>query len=204
MIEITPRLSADLLIAAATSFVGLGEERGTRGRGRMIEQFLTETRVPRRERSTIPWHTAFVHHVGYWSHYDHASAESRWPMPPLPSASTLGAFARLYDVLRKQPERGDVFLLWAPGRKRFERAGIIVRVENSGEWISGTAFHECETIEGNANERHAIGRRVLRLRRKFTPGRGDRFVRWTALRPHVARVAVPDDGMVAIPAARAA
>src|SRR5256885_2271808 len=102
MIALTP----SYLVAAATAFTGLGEEGDNNGQ--MVELFLREVRQPPGQ----PWCAAFVHHVGYWSHYDHRTKYSSWPLPATASCWQLGEFARDRKLLETEPQTGDVFLLY--------------------------------------------------------------------------------------------
>src|SRR5579862_9362987 len=38
-----------------------------------------------RARSEAEWSAAFVHHAGYWSHYDNVTEASSWPLPAVAS-----------------------------------------------------------------------------------------------------------------------
>lgn len=173
MIPLTP----GFLVAAATSFDGLREEGGNNC-GLMIERFLKAVSQPKGQ----PWCAAFVHHVGYWSHYDPRRGESSWPLPATASCYMLGDFARREKVLEKVPVDGDVFLLFRPTLGRFAHAGIVARVIDAGHTPGGSPWFDCHTIEGNSNEegsREATS--VVRILRRFYPDVGDRFIRWAAL-----------------------
>ena len=170
----------------------------------MVECFLREMRVARAEARRAPWHTAFIHHAGFWSHFDHATGASSWPLPATENASALAAYAQLHGVLHDVPETGDVFLLWSRGRMRFVRAGIVVRMQGAGNWPNGKPYHECMTIEANTSETLAAGGRILRHSRRFSPFLGDRFVRWTALEARVIRSTVAHLPARSMPERRAA
>ena len=134
-----PRSPA-LLIAAANAFVGIGGDASTArrsGQSALAKEFLRGVGVEFDESLTHAWHTAFVHHVGYWSHYDQQTGESSWPLPATPSAGQLGAFARERGVLTNEPEPGDLFLLWGPVKRAFVRSGIVVAVEDTGYTYNG-------------------------------------------------------------------
>ncbi len=165
-------LSPSLVIAAATSFVGLGEEGDNRSQ--MVELFLREVRQPPGQ----PWCAAFVHHVGYWAHYDHKAARSRWPLPATASCWVLSDFARRNKMLQDEPQPGDVFLLYFPALKRYAHTGIVVSVEQAlGSGDERT--YVCTTIEGNTNHEGAReGRLTLQKTRRFSLQNGDRFIRW--------------------------
>jgi hypothetical protein len=199
-----PQLSSERLIAAANAFLGLGEEKRGDWRGAMVECFLREVRVARADARRTPWHTAFIHHAGFWSHFDHAAGHSIWPLPATPNVSALAAYARLRGVLHEAPETGDLFLLWSSTRKRFVRTGIVIRITGSGHWPSGGPYHECVTIEGNTSETLAAGGRILMHERRFSPALGDRFVRWTALAARAIRADIRELPAAARPPGRRA
>lgn len=168
-------LSSARLIACASGFIGLAEEGDNRGQ--MIERFLAEVRQP----PGMPWCAAFVHHVGYWSHYDHVMGIGSWPLPATASCWELGEYARTRGILKKDPREGDVFLAWNKDLKRFAHTGIVVAVERSipfGEDV----VHHCITIEGNTNKAgEREGRYTLQRNRRLSTLNGDRVIRWMDL-----------------------
>lgn len=170
MIEPNPRL----FVAAASAFVGLGED-GDDNRGQMVELFLREVRQPPGQ----PWCAAFVHHVGYWSHYDHVAGRSSWPLPATASCYELGEFARVRAILRKEPAVGDVFLSYSPAFRRFAHTGVVVAIEQSLRTAGDDTLHLCTTVEGNTSyDGSREGRLTLRKTRRFSVHRGDRFIHW--------------------------
>ena len=178
MIPLTP----GFLIAAATSFEGLHEEGGN-NRGLMIDRFLRDVGLS----AGHPWCAAFVHHVGYWSHFDPRTGSSSWPLPATASCYMLGVFAKEQKVIEEQPVDGDVFLIFRPTLGRFAHTGIIASVIEEGNTPGGSPWFDCHTIEGNSNEqgsREATS--VVRIVRRFYPAVGDRFIRWAALDPKQA------------------
>ena len=175
-------LSPTHLISAANAFVGFGEDHPGRSRGRLVHRFLTQVGVPGGAIENASWDVAFVHHVGYWSHYDHRSARSAWPLPISVDANILARFAKREGVLESKPVAGDLFLLMGPDREKYTRAGIVTGVEDVGYYRNQRAYYECVTIEGDTNRvRDMRGGLLLRHLRVLSAERGDRFVRWTAL-----------------------
>src|SRR5688572_10701279 len=110
-------LSPQLLIAGAATLVGAGTESET-SRGRLVDMILRRVG----QHGPAPWSTAFVHHVGYWSHYELQGQYSSWPLPATNDPHELATFADARGILTDQPERGDVFLLWTGVRKQLARA----------------------------------------------------------------------------------
>jgi hypothetical protein len=166
-----------VLIAAATSFVGLRQDHGAPDR--LVERFLTEVAGPTDGR----WSIAFVQHAGFWSHFEYSHMRSAWPLPLTGSADRLAAFAMERRVLSSdEPARGEIFLLWSPARRVFVRGGIVLDVVGRGAYPSGKGYRDCVTIEGDTDELGmARGRGVFHVRRKLSMDAGDRMVRWTDL-----------------------
>jgi len=185
--------SPTLLIAAANSYIGwdeAAEENRFARRSAFVECLLREVHAELEGGTPVPWHTAFVHHVGYWSHYDHFYGASSWPLPATASAAELGAFAAERGVLAKEPREGDLFLLWAPVKQEFVRTGIVLRLGDFGVTFRGTPYQEFVTIEANTNEsRDTDGGVTLKQLRRLSPEMGDRFVRWSDLDVRAERMA---------------
>ena len=161
MIPLTP----SFLIAAATSLVRDPEEGATGCAA-----------------------AAFVHHVGYMSHFQYGAERSSWPLPSTASCAALAQYASNEDVLREEPAPGDVFLLWHAPTATFEHTGIVARVRDAGVTPGGTPWVDCDTIEGNggADDNRtgdAAMTGVVRRVRRFYPTAtvGDRFIRWVDL-----------------------
>ena len=179
-------LSPLLFVGTANAFVGLGEEPGDSlagPHGALVERFLRDARGRRTDDARVPWDAAFVHYVGYWSHYDDRCERSAWPLPATASVEELAQFAATSGTLREAPLAGDVFLLWCPANKKFVRTGIVIHVQFLFTPSSNRdRVYTCTTIEGNSdgysNER---GTMTMRTVRNLRPDRGDRFIRWSAL-----------------------
>ena len=187
-----------LLIANANAFVELGEGFGPELRsvqGRLVEVFLREL-VGAAEaegedsgRPSPSWDAKFVHHVGYWSHFDQRCGRSSWPLPDTNSVTELAQYAFTTGLIREAPMAGDVFLAWDDDVKEFTRTGIVVRVERFTRTPSRTEYFQCVTIEGSSE--HIIGpsgRLTLRHKRNLAPMLGDRVIRWAALDPREERI----------------
>ena len=172
-------LSPALLVATANAFVGLGEEGGD-NRGQMVELFLKEVKLPAGQ----PWCAAFVHHIGYWSHYDIGLKLSSWPLRDTASCEVLARDAKEAGVLKNEPEAGDVFLLYSKELKRFHHTGVIAEISSRRESRFDVSY-VCETIEGNTNsDGSANGYTTLRRVRTFVPSQSNeahKFIRWVDL-----------------------
>jgi len=170
-------LTPSLLVAAATSFVGIGEDGGD-NRGQVVELFLREVRQPPGQ----PWCAAFVHHVGFWSHWDHSAKQSSWPLPATASCWELGEFARVRAILRKDPQAGDVFLVYNKQFQRFAHTGVVASVSRALATPAGDTVYACTTVEGNTSDDGSRdGRLTLTRTRRFSSRAGDRFIRWADL-----------------------
>jgi hypothetical protein len=132
MIPRTP-LTPTFLIAAAAALVGVRED-GDTSCGWMIELFLRGVNQPPGE----PWSAAFVHHVGYWSHFEPGAERSSWPLPSTASCDVLAQYARAKRVLHDEPQAGDVFLIWHAPTASFAHTGIVARVRDAGVTAGGT------------------------------------------------------------------
>ena len=167
-------LAPALVVAAASSFIGVGEEGGD-NRGQMVELFLGEVG----QKPGAPWCAAFVYHVGYWALYDHRARRSSWPLPKTASCYQLGEFARRRGILFDVPREGDVFLLYSRDAGRFAHTGFVVDTLGGPQ---GRKTFECLTIEGNTNDDGSHnGNNTLMKSRPFDLERGDRFIRWVDL-----------------------
>ena len=165
------------LVAAANAFVGLAEEGGD-NRGQVVELFLREVQEPAGQ----PWCAAFVHHVGYWSHFDNKAKRSSWPLPATASCEALGKFARETRTDRRDARAGDVFLVFSKTMNRFVHTGIVVSVDETYAIPKDHFMYVCTTIEGNTNDDgSANGTTTLRKTRRFNTAVGDRFIRWAEI-----------------------
>ena len=172
MIPLTP----SFLVAAATAFIDLGEDRDRGGNlGQMVRVFLRQVHQP----PGHPWSAAFVYHVGYWSHYDQLTGRSTWPLPATGSCRQLGDFARDHKLLEAEPALGDVFLVWDPQVNRFAHSGVIASVAQCLVKDRDRVY-DCLTVEGNANyDGTRDGYLTVQRTRRFSPRNGDRFIRWS-------------------------
>jgi hypothetical protein len=185
--------SPTLLIAAANTYIGWNEDSEQQHfarRSALVERVLDEMHVALTDGAPVPWHTAWVNHVGYWAHYDHVYGASSWPLPATASAEELAQFAKERGVLSNEPREGDLFLLWAPVKQQFVRTGIVLRLGPFVTSYRGTRYREIETIEANTNERRDdAGGMVLKQLRRLSSEMGDAFVRWAELDVRAERMA---------------
>lgn len=129
------------------------------------------------------WSAAFVHHTGYWSHFDYRAGTSVWPLPETGSCTELAAFAAEHFVLAAdEPDPGDIYLLWSPAKKRFMRAGIVLSRSRRFRYPSGRRHYECLTIDGDTTRDGSLRGGVTAIvQRVLSPSSGDRFIRWPLL-----------------------
>lgn len=119
----------------------------------------------------------FVHHCGYWAHFDYRTNASSWPIPEAQTPTELAAFGLEHDILFPMPEPGDIFLQYAPQRREFGLAGIVVLLLGSGRYSPTTPYFDVYTMEADMRARG----KLRRVRRRLSPSMGDRFLRWTDL-----------------------
>lgn len=138
------------------------------------------------------WATAFVHHAGYWSHFEHRELCSAWPLPATNDCNVWARLAELQRVLiDAAPRAGDLFLQWSRKRKEFAHVGIVVAYHDvTGILPNGASYMECDTIEGNIDNRgHYPREGIHRHTRRIVAERGDRFIRWAEMgEPVMSRV----------------
>lgn len=153
-------LSPVLLIASAGAL--LDGARAEASTARLAEQFLSGVGQPHSKN----WNVAFVHHAGHWSHFDHRTGRSSWPLPAAVACDQLAEFARAKDVLSAQgPEPGEVFLLRSPSKHKFVHAGIVLAVERFDVPGKEPMRYECHTMEGNITPTGCVGGgRLARVR----------------------------------------
>jgi hypothetical protein len=150
------RLSPRLLIAAASPLVGLASDQSG---------------------------VALLQHCGYWSHFDHQSGRSCWPIHEAATPADLAAYGRAHNLLRLDPRVGDILLQFNPMRRSFVRAGLVVRVVRRGWWTPGRPYVDVLSIEGGVDDDGQLGgAHVLRVERRLSACYGDRFLRWADAR----------------------
>lgn len=172
-------LCPQLLIGTATAFYRMGQE-SEHQPGRMVDVILSGVGQP----PGTPWEVAFIYHIGYWSHYIDAGEYSSWPLPATASARDLAAFAKERNILRSEPELGDIALVWSATAGTYTHAGILIQRTMHGRLANGRRYVRCVTIEGNATPSgKSRDRLVLRVTRDYCAAAGDRFVRWVDLDP---------------------
>ena len=135
-------LSPSHLLAAAWPFLGMTCE-SPNGRDPLLQLMFRALGRP----TNGSWSPAFVHHVGYWSHFDIGGEWSAWPLPATNDPDDLAKFALVRGIDAPTPARGDVYLRWSPTTERHVRAGIIARVEESfSHPVTGMLCWWCRTI----------------------------------------------------------
>lgn len=120
-----------------------------------------------------------IHRAGWSSHYSPRFGTSEWPLPRFGSVAELREFARVAEVLKKEPMAGDVYVAGHEGGA-CAQAGVVVQVLDRSRqphvWLQ-----RCEVVYG---ERGGDGGVVVqRGVRWFSSVRKDGFVRWVELDP---------------------
>lgn len=172
------RLSPELLIATMRALAGLGLTAQDFG-----EPAIARPRPAHHDdgRSSPSWDTPFLQSCGYWSHYDHATRTSNWPIPVDLTTAELALFGEAHDILHAIPEPGDIFLQWDADSEAFVHTGVVVQVLGDCRIGTGRAF-DVYTVEGDTNQWGQLaGGRAMRVVRHLFPSRGDCFLRWCNL-----------------------
>lgn len=180
--------SPRLLVAAANAFIGVNGVQ-TDAEGEADSQRTQLLDLMERDAGCAgaggEWSATFVHHVGFWSHFDHAGCVSTWPLPALTNCDHLASYAKARGVLVADPHpaHGDVFVQWSPSAKRYVRAGIVVGcIGPRPRFEVEEPFVECIVIEGNSDAAGQLGGdAVVSITRKLFMAGRDRLIRWTAL-----------------------
>lgn len=176
MIPATP----SLLVAGASVCVGLGG--GATGRSPFEERLLTEVHGVYNTEAHHRWDAAFVHHVGYWSHFDPRDERSGWTVPFECDLNAIGHWGLKHGLLRESASPGDLFLLRSRTEERFVRVGVLAFVERCVEVRDDFWEYECVTIEGDSGVDLALGGgTVMRHKRRLSAAHGDAFLDWAAL-----------------------
>ena len=152
----TPNAAVEAVLVAALKERGVREVGGN-NRGPRVEEYL------RRVHWTpgAPWCAAFVGWCGS------EALGKAWPLPLVPGTYTLLDFAHQHGWVRREPQRGLVFLVWSSARRSWHTGFIQSLVP--GGW---------RTIEGNTGpDGGHDGDGVYEKVRTFTPK--DTFIDWT-------------------------
>jgi hypothetical protein len=132
----------------------------------------------------------FVHFAGFWSHFTPETNCSSWPFTGAEGIEGLADLAEQHGGLESTPAPGDVFLLASFG-DRHVRAGVVVTLEMASTMLDGSLDFVCITIEGevaiegseSAENADPVFITARLVRRRLSPGLGDRFIRWCRLSP---------------------
>ena len=182
-------LSSHLLITKARSLVGEGLVSDDRpvppGAGSVSDD------EPERHHERPSWDLSFVQHCGYWAHRDPRTGESYWPIPAGMTRTGLGKFGEKARILYDTPEVGDIFLQYGPFNETFVRVGIVMGIVGSGHLLlTKEPFFLLYTVESDTGPQGQLhGGLTLRVRRRFQPATGDRFLSWMELDPSAAQPA---------------
>ena len=180
------RLSPQLLIATTRALAGMrvtGEQ--DLGDATLADPLVERTWHDQRPPS---WDARFIQQCGYWSHYDHRSRSSTWPIPVDLTTPELGFFGLAHNVLYDTPEPGDIFLMWGPQRELFIHSGVVVDVLATHLVLGRKPSFDVYTIEGDTDDYGRLaGGQTKRVRRRLSAALGDRFLRWAELEGESAR-----------------
>ena len=119
------------LLKEALKYLGEKETPHLSNRSIRIDYWLTETGVG----VGLPWCAAYVTGVGRQA-LGHA-----WPVIFSASVQSMVDWAIKKEILKDDPQKGDLFVIYFPSLKRYAHVGIVQEV------LDG----KIKTIEGNTN-----------------------------------------------------
>ena len=176
-------LSSSLLIENAAALLAEGPQVETRLSVWAAPPMASEVDPPRSRRRSS-WDMSFINHCGFWSHFHPASRSSSWPLGPDMTIHEMAWYGTARGAMFEQPQEGDIFFQHSPSRASFVHAGIVASVASSGRFSPTDPYFVVTTIEGDTNRSAQLGGgHAMRLTRRVSPGRGDRFLRWSWLEP---------------------
>lgn len=146
-----------LLIAAAQA---MAKDDGTR-----------EAMAVRDERAGESSGMAFIHHAGYWSHFDAQVGASSWPLDVRWTVADVVAVARRYDLLQLHGGPGDLLVRYS-GDGALVRVGIVVSTGDRVQFPHESPTWECGVL-WSSRAPGEMGRSMW-----FQGERGDRFIPW--------------------------
>src|SRR4051812_39980741 len=164
-------LSPALLISAAYTYMGRGDEAGedigqrTRDTDH-VDLFLRNVHPLSETRASA----AFMDHVGYWSHYEARGSYSAWPLPMGGTCDDIAKWAIKNELLSdSRVDMGDLFLVWSPLHKQFARVGIVLELMEDPWLKDGCWWFDCLTLEGLAGAEGEPPWWSYRARRRLSP-----------------------------------
>lgn len=171
MLELDPQL----LLGAARALSGVG----LTGECLPGDEACDQPRDDGMDRPS--WDAQFLQRCGYYSHYYRRGEPSPWPIPK-EYCTTMGLaeFGEARGLIREAPRVGDIFLQWGPVEAEFIHCGVVADVL-SGYTVKGKPpIYDLYTVEGDTDEcGRRLGGKVMRVERKLSARKGDRFLRWT-------------------------
>ena len=129
-----------------------------------------------------PLDVRLLQELGFRAYYDEATKTSAWPLPLGMSPHELGLFGEEHGILHREPVSGDIFLQRGFRGWEYVHAGLVMTVDGRGVFDERTEYFDTSTCEGDTDHRGMLRRGyTAKLRRRLSPTRGDRFLRWADL-----------------------
>lgn len=113
----------------------------------------------------------FIHHAGYWSHYEEQLGVSSWPLDPRWSLAQVVQMAKRFELLQLDGSPGDL-LVTCNEDGTPSHIGIVLAAGDRLQFPCEAPTWECEALWGTLTGRGS------RRGAWFRGGRGDRFIPW--------------------------
>ena len=125
---------------------------------------------------------SFIHHAGFWSHYDAQVGASSWPLDPRWSLHDVMEVAGRLELLQLNGSAGDL-LVSCSEDGRPARIGVVLATGERMQLPGEAPTWECDALWGGhtgLSGRTSLGSQGGSW---FRGGRGDRYLPWY-LMPH--------------------
>ena len=134
------------------------------------------------EPKCAPLDVRLIQQLGFRAYFNEETKESAWPIPLGLSPDELSILGVEHGILYESPMRGDVFLQQSFRGDQYVHAGLVMTVDGQGCIDDRLVYHDTYTIEGDTDHRGLLKRGyTCKLRRRLSPTKGDRYLRWSEL-----------------------
>jgi hypothetical protein len=129
-----------------------------------------------------PLDVRLLQDLGFRAYFDASARESTWPIPFGMTPHELALFGEREGVSYTEPQSGDIFLQRSFYANEYIHAGLVMTVDGRVPAADHMVCFLASTVEGDTDHRGLLGRGyTCKLRRRFNPAKGDRFLRWCEL-----------------------
>lgn len=123
------------------------------------------------DRESMSTGMPFIHHAGYWSHFDAQVGVSSWPLDPRWSLAEVVRVAKRLGLLQLDGGPGDLLVTCTEDGQPLH-IGIVLAAGARMEFPREAPTWECEALWATLTARGS------RRGAWFRGGRGDRFIPW--------------------------